>query len=252
VGSPGASKMDEAKRQPEIHRLLSGKRALRAWYRENYDKYPAVLRKCPPGGSPWNSAPAQASQKSLSGFEDLRHRAVPRTRSRARCNSPSVSGCRPPRRLPVNVFHHIPDAPAFFTELIRCLKPGGRALIVDEYPGIPSGWIYRYLHHEPFDSNNRSWTFSPSDAAAGANGALAWIVFERDRALFESRFPQLRVDGYRLHSPLRYWLTGGLRPWCLLSGGLFETATKLDNWLINRSTRFAGFVDIELLRVEDS
>ena len=77
---------------------------------------------------------------------------------------------------------------------------------------------------------------------------MAWIVFQRDRELFEERFPGLRLATYRLHTPLRYFLAGGLKRWSLLPGWAFPFATDLDHGLARLSPRLASFVDIELVR----
>ena len=48
-------------------------------------------------------------------------------------------------------------------------------------------WVYQNLHHEPFDPN-AGWTLPASGPLSGANGALPWILFERDRKKFEQHF----------------------------------------------------------------
>ena len=45
----------------------------------------------------------------------------------------------------------------------------------------------------------------------GANQALSWVVFERDRARFEREHPRLRIVAHELSpSYLRYIASGGL------------------------------------------
>lgn len=148
----------------------------------------------------------------------------------------------------MNVFHHIPDVEAFLNEARRCLAPGGRLLIVDQYPGWLGRGIYRHLHHEPFDADAKEWRFETKGPLSGANGALAWMVFVRDRARFESRFPELKMADLRPHSPLRYWLAGGLKAWCLLPGWAFGLASRLDRTLVRLSPQWASFMDVELVR----
>ena len=72
-----------------------------------------------------------------------------------------------------------------------------------------SRWIYSHLHHEPFDVNGE-WTIPITGPLSGANGALPWIVFERDREVFSMRFPEWRISGITPMMPLVYLLSGGI------------------------------------------
>ena len=72
------------------------------------------------------------------------------------------------------------------------------------------------------------------------------IVFHRDRPRFESLFPKLKLREYTPHTPLRYWLAGGLKSWTLLPQAFFPAATKIDNLLLRVSHNFGSFVKIEL------
>ncbi|MBK8014890.1 MAG: class I SAM-dependent methyltransferase [Deltaproteobacteria bacterium] len=148
----------------------------------------------------------------------------------------------------LNVFHHIPDVTLFFRELERCLTFGGRALIVDQYPGWLSRPIYRYLHHEPYDSATSNWAFEATGPLSGANGALAWMVFIRDRARFEREFPALRIASIIRHTPVLYWLSGGLKPWCLVPRRLHDKVQDLDRRILALSPDAASFMDVELVR----
>ncbi|HEX7663729.1 MAG TPA: hypothetical protein VF407_04435, partial [Polyangiaceae bacterium] len=102
---------------------------------------------------------------------------------------------------------------------------------------------------EPYAPEATEWAFASTGPLSGANGALAWIVFERDRATFERRFPGLRLERFEPCAPLRYWVAGGLKSWSLLPGWAFGAATLLDNTLVAVSKRFGSFVDIEIVRV---
>ncbi|MFC1831015.1 methyltransferase domain-containing protein [Thermodesulfobacteriota bacterium] len=148
----------------------------------------------------------------------------------------------------LNTLHHIPQASMFFDELTRCLMPGGRVLIIDQYHGIISRFIYKYLHHEPYMPNAEEWNFKSTGPLSGANGALCWIIFYRDKAKFEKLYPALKIVKRSPHTPLRYWLTGGLKSWNMLPGSLFGIATRLDLWLASRLPVSGSFVDIELVK----
>jgi SAM-dependent methyltransferase len=110
----------------------------------------------------------------------------------------------------VDVLHHIPDTQAFLAEAVRCVKPGGVVSMTEPWVSTWSKYIYNKLHHEPFVPTAPDWTFPASGPLSGANGALPWIIFQRDRDLFERRYPGLRIESIRPMMPLRYLLSGGV------------------------------------------
>lgn len=111
--------------------------------------------------------------------------------------------------LLVDVLHHIPDPGAFFSEASRCVKSGGRCLMVEPWNTCWSRWVYKHLHHEPFDVNGK-WTIPVAGPLSGANGALPWIIFERDQEIFSRRFPEWRISEITPMMPLVYLLSGGV------------------------------------------
>ena len=247
--SSGRTALDDPARVHELRGVIRGKPALAAFYREVYDRYAACLARCPEKG-------IAVELGSGAGFARER---IPDLVTSDTLAYEGVDRVVDARRLPfadgslrailmTNVFHHVPDVEAFFREATRCLSPGGRVLIVDQHPGWIGGPVYRYLHHEPFRPEATEWQFDSSGPLSGANGALAWIVFRRDRERFEREFPCLRLERYEPHSPLRYWLAGGLKRWGLLPGALFGAASALDRALVRLSSELGSFVDVELVR----
>ena len=148
----------------------------------------------------------------------------------------------------VDVFHHIPDADAFLKEAVRCLRPGGKILMVEPWVTSWSSLIYNYLHHEPFDIKVQAWSFPSSGPLSGANSALPWIVFERDKKLFESKCPQLAIEGITVEKPFVYLLSGGISRRNLMPGFSYELWTKLENLLKALSFKLGMFAKIELSR----
>jgi SAM-dependent methyltransferase len=112
--------------------------------------------------------------------------------------------------LMTNVFHHVPDAAAFLSEASRTLRPGGVVAMIEPWSTSWSRFVYRHLHHEPFDVAAPDWVLPPGGPLSGANGALPWIVLHRDRARFDSRWPEFTVDRLTPIMPLRYLLSGGV------------------------------------------
>jgi SAM-dependent methyltransferase len=242
------SGLDDPSRYLELRSRIHGKYALSALYREVYAAYAACVARCPPGGRVLEIG-------SGAGFAADCVPGLIASDILAYANLDLVLDAR---QLPFaagalraivmfNVFHHIPDVGALLAECERVLRPGGRVLIVDQHPGVIGGPILRYVHHEPFRPD-AEWTFESSGPLSGANGALCWIVFQRDRATFAQRFPGLAIARYQPHTPLRYWLSGGLKRWTLLPRILYGAASAADRLLAAAWPDTGSFVDVELVR----
>ncbi len=109
-----------------------------------------------------------------------------------------------------DVFHHLPEPRLFLGEAERCLCPGGVVAMVEPWKTTWSGFVYSKFHHEPFEPNALKWEFKSAGPLSGANGALPWIVFQRDRKQFESEFPQFQIVSIEPIMPLLYLLSGGV------------------------------------------
>jgi SAM-dependent methyltransferase len=109
-----------------------------------------------------------------------------------------------------NVLHHIPDVHAFLSEAHRCLHVGGRIAAVEPWVSRWSRIVYAGAHHEPFEPDDPSWELHGTGPLSAANGALPWMVFERDRERFEREFPRLRIRAVTPMVPLRYLVCGGI------------------------------------------
>jgi SAM-dependent methyltransferase len=116
----------------------------------------------------------------------------------------------------VNTLHHLPDVTVFLAEAVRCVAPGGAISMVEPWNTRWSRFVYRRLHHEPFEPDAASWTFESGGPLSSANGALPWIIFERDRRRFRERFPELEIRQVRPIMPIRYVLSGGVSMRALL------------------------------------
>lgn len=117
-----------------------------------------------------------------------------------------------------DVLHHIPDAAAFFREAERCLRPGGVVTMVEPWVSPWSRLIYTHLHHEPFEPEIERWDFPAKGPLSDANGALPWILFERDRKRFEAEFAGLKIEEIRPMMPFRYLVSGGVSMRNLMPG----------------------------------
>ena len=149
-----------------------------------------------------------------------------------------------------NVVHHLSDVKAFFDEAGRAVRPGGILATIEPWVTPWSSWVYRRLHHEPFDPGAPTWEFAAGGPLSAANGALPWILFVRDRARFERECPQWRVELVRPGWPLRYLLSGGVSLRSLAPGIARGLLRWLDRRLERRADRWAMFSLVVLRRRE--
>lgn len=243
------SSLDDPQRGQQLSEIILNKPSLKKLYLEVYARYAETLSRCPAEGLAIELGAGAGFAKQilpqLTTADILPYKTVDMVFDA--CHMPFADEsvrffCM------LNVFHHIPDVAACLSECQRCLKPGGRILIVDQYPGWLSRWIFQYAHHEPFNMQASQWSFPSTGPLSGANGALAWMVFFRDRTMFEKDFPSLQLDRLRPHTPLRYWLCGGLKSWSLIPSWLWKPACLMDSALLGCSPQWASFVDVELVR----
>lgn len=109
-----------------------------------------------------------------------------------------------------NVFHHLPQPGLFLQEAARCLIPGGVVAMVEPWVTPWSRFVYSKSHHEPFLPEENKWEIEGEGPLSGANGALPWMIFQRDRKKFENEFPRLKVRNIEPMMPFRYLLSGGV------------------------------------------
>ena len=149
----------------------------------------------------------------------------------------------------VDVMHHLPDVRRFLAEASRCLKPGGRIIMVEPWVSWWSSLIYRKCHHEPFEAATADWAFPRSGPLSGANIALPWIVLQRDRAIFERDFPSLAIRTVRPHMPFCYLVSGGVSMRPLMPGWAFGVWRMLENTLGPWMNNWGMFAELVIERV---
>jgi len=112
----------------------------------------------------------------------------------------------------VNAFHHLRSPRTFFREILRVLHPGGGVVLIEPFYGPVARWVFPRLHaSETFEPEAVRWEASDGRGPfSNANQALSYVVFERDRALFDSEFPQLELVFNRPHTHLLYVFSGGV------------------------------------------
>ena len=147
-----------------------------------------------------------------------------------------------------DVMHHMADVRRFFAEACRCVRKGGKVLMIEPWVTAWSRFVYNCLHHEPFAPEAPDWSFESTGSLSGANGALPWIVFVRDRNKFESEFPELAIDQIRPFLPFRYLISGGVSMRSLMPGFTHSAWARLETMLEPRMSSLAMFAFISLCR----
>ncbi len=241
------AEIDNPAQEASISRQIQSKPSLRRLYSEFYAKYREVISQCPNGGElvELGSGAGFAREviPDIVTTDVIPYKGIDRIADAMSLsfqnNSISFIGM-------TNVFHHISNVSRFFKEAERVLMPQGCIFIIDQHKGIISHPVLKYLHHEFYDPDTAHWEFDSSGPLSGSNGALAWIVFQRDYGVFKQTFPNLRVEEYTAHTPLRYWLAGGLRRWNALPRFLYGPVCLLEKILLKLNKNFGSFCYVQI------
>jgi SAM-dependent methyltransferase len=148
-----------------------------------------------------------------------------------------------------DVMHHMPNVRSFFTEASRCLRPGGKILMIEPWVTSWSRWVFTRLHSEPFLPETPDWSFSSTGHLSSANIAMPWIVFVRDRRKFESEFPELSIEEIRPFLPFRYLVSGGVGMRSLMPGFTHNAWARLERLLESQMFRLGMFAFVSLRRL---
>lgn len=149
----------------------------------------------------------------------------------------------------INVLHHLSDVRTFFKEACRCLKVCGKIIMIEPAKTLWSQFIYRNFHHELFDPSGE-WELEYSGPLSSANDALPYIIFYRDRDLFEQEFPSLKILKLLPHTPFRYLVSGGVSMRQLLPEVTYPIIKGIETMLSPLNRYLGMFLTIELLKRE--
>jgi SAM-dependent methyltransferase len=151
----------------------------------------------------------------------------------------------------IECFHHLNDPHLFFTELRRTLLPGGGCVLIEPYHGRVARQVYpRLLASESFDPDQIEWRTPTAGPMLGANQALSYIVFTRDRETFQAQYPDLRiVREFPLNNYLRYLGSGGVNFRALLPDFLVPVA-RLGEIALSPLNRIVALHHVIVLRYE--
>ncbi|UCC39551.1 MAG: class I SAM-dependent methyltransferase [Candidatus Aminicenantes bacterium] len=148
-----------------------------------------------------------------------------------------------------DVFHHMQHSKRFFAEASRCVKKGGTIIMIEPWVTPWSRLVYSKLHHEPFQPKATDWELPQSGPLSGANSALPWIIFERDRTKFEKKYPEWQIQEIKTCMPFRYLVSGGVSLKSFMPGWTFGLWRYLENYLQPWMKAWAMFAKIKLVKI---
>lgn len=160
-----------------------------------------------------------------------------------------------------DVLHHITNPRGFFKEALRCLKTGGKIIMIEPANTLWSRFIYKNFHRELFDTQ-AGWELQRSEVrgqrsedrggpVSHGNGAIPWIIFSRDRRVFEREFPSLKVVRMFNHTPMRYLLSGGFTLRQMVPSFTYSLIKAIEYILSPVRDYLGMFQTIELEKTED-
>jgi SAM-dependent methyltransferase len=147
-----------------------------------------------------------------------------------------------------NVLHHLPNPLQFFAEAARCVRPGGVVVMIEPWVSKWSRLVYPGLHHEPFQPEALEWELRAGGPLSGANIALPWILFARDRERFEREAPEWRLRKIEPIMPFRYLIAGGISLRGLMPAASFPFWRALERTLHPFRDHLAMFAHVVLER----
>ena len=154
----------------------------------------------------------------------------------------------------VDVLHHIEFPAIFFREASRALRPGGRLIMVEPAITWGSTLFFRLLHHEPVDMSADPLAEGAPDPGRdpyASNQAIPTLIATRERDRFRRMFPSLSISKVDWFSFAVYPLTGGFKPWSLISERLARGALKLERKLEPSIGRLAAFRMMMIIEKRD-
>ena len=146
----------------------------------------------------------------------------------------------------IDTFHHIPDSEQFLNEACRVLMKEEIIVMIEPANTMWGRFIYKNFHHEPFETDS-DWKIPDTGPLSGANGALPWIVFNRDVERYQKLFPNLKILNMNYHSPFTYLISGGVSA---RQNICYKPVRKLDKMLSSISSQMSMFVTISLKRLQ--
>jgi SAM-dependent methyltransferase len=146
---------------------------------------------------------------------------------------PLTDGCAA-NVVMLDVLHHIQYPVRFLREAARVLKPGGRLVFIE--PGITpvSGLFYRLFHEEPVDMSVDALAdglINQDKDPYDSNQALPTLLMTRQAPRRAAAVPQLVALSSHWLSLFAYPLSGGFKPWSLVTPSLARALLHVEDFM---------------------
>ncbi|MFA6129100.1 MAG: methyltransferase domain-containing protein [Bacteroidales bacterium] len=240
--------LDSPERTLYHGKLIRSKKFLRELYRQWNAEFVCEITSAPPGllvelGSGWGGLKELDSRVISSDVIDLPTNDMTFSALDMPFMDQSVAAL-----FMTDTMHHIPDSDKFLQEVNRVLVDNGKLIMIEPANTLWGRFIYRNFHHEPFEPDG-PWTIPSSGPLSGANGALPWIVFQRDATLYRQRFPDLIINQIEYRNPFLYLLSGGVSYRQLLPDFSYPIVNLVDRILPKISRQLSMFMLVKITRL---
>jgi SAM-dependent methyltransferase len=143
----------------------------------------------------------------------------------------------------VDVLHHVEFPIAFLQAAGEALRPGGRLIMIEPAITWGSSLFYRFIHQEPVVMSADLFATGAPDPDRDpydANQAIPTLLV-RNRERFHQLVPSLRIVDIAWFSFAVYPLSGGFKPWVLVSEAVARRFLKLEQCVESQLGRWLGF-----------
>ena len=104
--------------------------------------------------------------------------------------------------------------------------------------------VYKFVGHEPFDTEQSEWKFQSKDPLLDSNQALSWIIFVRDYEKFKNLFPMFSLIQKRNMMPFSYLLSGG-HSFNTRLGRFIRLIRKIERFFFDKSLGMFNLICLE-------
>ena len=95
----------------------------------------------------------------------------------------------------IDVLHHISDTRSFLREALRCLKPGGKVVMIEPANTLWARFIYTHFHHEGFEVKATGWQANAYRSTyQGACGARGEVLGRKRYALLRGFMDHISLE----------------------------------------------------------
>jgi hypothetical protein len=145
----------------------------------------------------------------------------------------------------IDVLHHL-ERPMAFLKVAACvLRPRGVLAMIEPGKSPVAYPIYHCLRQEPVDMSVDLFASTPAKRPRDpfdANQAIPALLFDAgNRRRLSELVPELTVRYVDWLSLFAFPLSGGFKPWCLISSQFAAALVKFEDMLPMTTRRFFGF-----------